>query len=347
MLARALADSGYEVSIVTFDYGQPNGVEIDGVRIYKACAMGEGFPVVRFLHPRLTSLWRAMKQAKADVYYQRACGMLTGVVAHYCRLHDAKMLYAAASDVDFDPELPLIRYGRDRALYRYGLRHCHAVVAQNADQLAACKLLFGRDATLIKSCYLAPDEASSNPEGYILWVSTIRRLKQPEVFLELARILPQYRFKMVGGPGAKVEERNLFESVKAQSSELPNLEIVGFVPYAEINSHFDQARILVNTSEFEGFPNTFLQAWARGMPTVSFLKGKTTKAGHGPDWSVDSIQDMAEAICRLMDSPDHLRRQGEICRQYYLANHSQDVVVRQYRELISTIAQAGSRGNAA
>jgi glycosyltransferase involved in cell wall biosynthesis len=224
-------------------------------------------------------------------------------------------------------------------LYRYGLRHSNAIVAQNADQIAACKRAFQRDATLIKSCYLPPYTAGSDPEGKILWVSTMRRLKQPEAFMELARMFPQYQFKMVGGAGAKAEERSYFESLKGQASYLPNLEFAGFIPYAEIDSHFDQASIFINTSEFEGFPNTFLQAWARGIPTVSFLKGKTTQTGHGPDWSVESVEDMAEAVRQLMNSPDIRARRGETCLAHYQAHHSQDAVVNQYRALIANLAQ--------
>ena len=30
-----------------------------------------------------------------------------------------------------------------------------------------------------------------------------------------------------------------------------------------------KSKILINTSSFEGFPNTFVQAWANGVPVIS------------------------------------------------------------------------------
>lgn len=337
MLARAFSADGYRVSIVTFDYGQPDGIEIDGVKVFRACKPDSGLPVLRFIHPRLTSLWRAMNRANADIYYQRACGMLTGVTAHFCRLHQRKMIFAAASDVDFNPALPLIKHGRDRALYRYGIRHCQAIVAQNADQLAACKQYFHRDATMVKSCYLAPPNPNGDPQGHILWVSTMRKLKQPEKFVELARRLPEHRFRMIGGAGAKSDEKDFFQTLRNKATELNNLEFTGFVPYSEIDQHFDQAKLFINTSEFEGFPNTFLQAWSRGIPTISFLRGRTTNTGHGPDWAVSNLDEMTEVITQLMNDSGKYKKLSDSCRTYFIQNHSHEAVVRQYQNVITDL----------
>ena len=44
----------------------------------------------------------------------------------------------------------------------------------------------------------------------------------------------------------------------------------GAVPYRDAGALYSRARVLVNTSDVEGFPNTYLQAWASGTPVVAF-----------------------------------------------------------------------------
>src|SRR3954469_4580543 len=53
VIAPALAARGYRVSMVSLDFGQPEGAEVRGVTVYKAYRPDEGLPVVRFLWPRM------------------------------------------------------------------------------------------------------------------------------------------------------------------------------------------------------------------------------------------------------------------------------------------------------
>ncbi len=118
--------------MVCADYGQLDGDVVHGVRLLNMCAPDAGLPLVRFLHPRLSSLWRAMRRADADIYYQRASGAATAFVATFARLYGRKSVFAAAHDLDFDAELPLVRFARDKMLFRYGIRRVDAIVVQSA-----------------------------------------------------------------------------------------------------------------------------------------------------------------------------------------------------------------------
>src|ERR1700761_6053843 len=118
ILAKALAARGYPVSMVVADYGQMDGAVWDGVKTYKAYRPNAGLPVVRFIHPRWTLLWAALKRARADIYYVSCAGALVGQVALFARLHGAKVIFRIASNSDCDPATLLIRHWRDKRLYR-------------------------------------------------------------------------------------------------------------------------------------------------------------------------------------------------------------------------------------
>ena len=58
----------------------------------------------------------------------------------------------------------------------------------------------------------------------------------------------------------------------AAAARLPNVTMPGAVRYTDSGALVrPRASIFLNTSSIEGFPNTFLQAWIRGVPVVSFF----------------------------------------------------------------------------
>src|SRR6266478_2457325 len=103
LIARELVRRGYATRFITYDLGQPDGVDCRGIQVYKMCRPRAGLPGLRFLHPQWTSLWRAMARADARVYYQRTAGCETGQSALWCRLHGRRFIFAVASDSDCDP----------------------------------------------------------------------------------------------------------------------------------------------------------------------------------------------------------------------------------------------------
>ena len=335
ILARLLVRAGYRVSMICCDYGQPSPVEVDGVTVYKAFKPDEGVPVLRFFHPRLTSMWRAMREADADVYYQRSSAVWTGIVSAFCRWHGKGSIYAGASDRDFVLGEEQIKFARDRWIYRRGLATVDAIVAQNRAQVETCRKYHGRDAVLIQSCYELPKNKTSGKGDLVLWVGTIHDQKRPEIFLDIAARLPQRRFVMVGGPSPKGErfQPGYYEGIRDRAAKLPNVEFTGFLPLAEVEPWFDRARVLVSTSIFEGMPNVFLQAWARGVPIVS-----TVDVGVPVNRLFREVEEGVHHIETLFEDEAQWAAASASAREYFNATHSPERVVRQYGELIQKVA---------
>jgi len=327
-IARELARRGHDVSMISMDFGQAEGELVHGVRLIKMHAPDAGLPVLRFVHPRLTSLWAALARADADIYYQRSSGALTAFVAAFAQRHGRRMVFAGAADLDFDSRLPMVRHARDKWLYRWGVARVDQIVAQSERQAALCRTLLGREAVCINSCYGHAGQPARQ-EGVVLWVGSVKPIKRPELFLDLAQRLPQWRFRLVGGtPGAAQ-----FEALRSRAADIGNLELTGFVPHAKVEAFFDGAAVLVSTSAHEGFPNTFLQAWSRGMPSVSFFDVGARQGGAPVGTVVPDLDSMADAVQRLKTDAALWHREGERAADYVRLHHGVGGVVDAYENV--------------
>lgn len=338
-LARGLAARGYPVSMICLDYGQPPRVELDGVTVHRAFRAEEGVPVLRFAHPRLTAMWRALRAADAQVYYYRSAAMWVGVMAEFCRRHGRRSIYAGASDMDFAPRHGgQIRYARDRWLFRRGLAAVDRIVVQNEAQLASCRAHLGREAVLIPSCYELPagrgaGKASRHAADRVLWVGTVHENKRPHLLLELARRLPRRRFVMIGGPSGG-RDNPFFDSVRREAEALRNVEFTGFLPLPEVERWFERARLLVLTSTYEGMPNVFLQAWARGVPTVS-----TVDVGTPANVVALDAGALEREVERLLADAGRWEAASALARSHFERTHSSTQVLARYARLLAELAR--------
>jgi len=299
LLAQALARRGFPVSMVVADYGQSDGATWNGVQTYKAFRPEQGIPVLRFIHPRWTGLWAALRRADADIYYTSCAGALVGQVALFARLNSRRFVFWAASDTDCDPRALLIRYWRDRRLYAYGLRRANLVFTQSLQQQQAMARNFGRESRVVDSLIEPAGEPLPFRERDIdvLWVANLRALKRPEVLFQLARSLPELRFHMIGGPMTGGEA--LFRAVAAEAAGIANLTFHGAVPYHAVGGFFRRARVFVNTSAIEGFPNTYLQAWANAVPVVAFIDPQDLLSRLALGKAVSDLAGMTQAVARF------------------------------------------------
>lgn len=328
IIARGLVERGYTVSMICLDFGQDDVCVVNGVTVYRAYSHTAGIPILKFIWPRLTSIWRCMKRARADIYYHRAGSMLTGVMVAFCRRHRKKSVFAMAGYSKF-------RFKRDRLLYEYGIKHADRLVVQNAEQARFLTQEIGRDSLLIPSAYeIGRIQPTAYPK-YILWVGMIRQIKRPDIFLDIVQSLPDLKFVMVGGAG--VGELPLYGAISARATTLDNLSFKGFVPYQDIDTYFNDALLFVNTSDSEGFPNTFLQSWVRGIPTVSFVDSGARMNGQPVGVAVKSSEEMIKVVSNLENDAETRSRLGRIAKEYVTLNHSPDRVLDRYQELFREI----------
>jgi glycosyltransferase involved in cell wall biosynthesis len=333
LLARAWRDLGIEVSMVLPDSPRPGEHLVNGIRIIPAFRSAAGIPVLRFLHPRLTGTFSALRRADADIYYQSPAGAATGFVAHFCRRHGRQFIFRVASDANCIPGQQLIRLWRDRKLFEYGMRRATVIAAQTQHQQDLLRRNFRLDSRLINMVAepaLLPEPNAQDID--VLWVGSFRPVKRPEALVELARHLPALRFALVGGSSADMT--GYFDRVTAAARQLPNLTIYGAVPYQQVGALFDRARVLANTSTMEGFPNTFLQAWMRGIPVATTFDPDGLVRRHRLGAAATSPAELAPVIATLVADAAARRAEAGRIRAYALREFSAAAIARQYLELL-------------
>jgi glycosyltransferase involved in cell wall biosynthesis len=333
LLATALARRGHRVSMVVADHGQLDGAIWDGVQTFKAFARGAGLPVLRFVHPRWTGLNAALSRADADVYYTSCAGGVVGQLAMFCARHGKRLVFRAASDADCMPDA-LISLGRwhwrDKWLYEHGLRRAAAVLVQTSRQQDLMLRNYGVDSS-VAGLAIQPgrsERAFGDRDIDALWVSNLRPVKRPDVLLEVADSLPQLAFHMVGGTVPGVVP--FFETIKTQATSRSNVTFHGAVPFSDTAAFYSRARVLVNTSDVEGFPNTYLQAWASGTPVVAFFDPDRVIAREGLGVTARNVDQMREAVQLLTSDEGAWRAVRARCLAYIERHYSDDVVLQPY-----------------
>ena len=343
LLGRALVRRGHQVSMVTADHGQVDGAVWDGIRVFRAYRPAAGVPVLRFVHPRWTGLWSALARADAQLYYTSCAGMHLGLLALFCARHGPRLVFRCASDTDCDPSRLLIRYARDRWLYRYGLRRADVILVQSTAQAQSLQRHYGRAGRLAGMLVEPAPVAGVARDVDVLWVGNIRHVKRPERMLSLAAHLPEARVHMVGG--TVPDEAGLYEHICREATRHPNVTFHGHRSYFDTNALYGRARLLVNTSDAEGFPNAYLQAWIRGVPVVSFTDPDGVIRRHGLGEAVASEREMREAIGQLLGDANALAAASARCRAYVAREYAEERILAPYLAAFEELTREGPVGS--
>ena len=102
------------------------------------------------------------------------------------------------------------------------------------------------------------------------------------------------------------------------------------MPYRDVSAFYSRARVLVNTSDVEGFPNTYLQAWASGTPVVAFFDPDGVIAREGLGATVRTRGGDARGRAALTSDESEWKAARARCLAFIERHYSEDVVLQPY-----------------
>lgn len=343
LTARWLAARGYDVQLVVWEEGSTGEERIEGVRVIKVCRESAGVRGLRFFHPRWTTLNAALAAADADLYYHNCGEYVTGQIAMWCRRHGRRFVFSVASDPECDAALPMMQQ-RERLLYRYGLRRADAIITQTRRQRQMLREGFGLESTVLPMpCPGMPafrPAAARDEPVRVVWVGRFSPEKRLGMLAEIASALPQIQFEVIGPSRDDVAEAADLAPLRA----LPNVAVRGRMAREQMGRVYRGATALLCTSTYEGFPNTFLEAWGHGVPVVSTVDPDGLLSEHGLGLTAPDAPGLAAHLRRFADSEPVWRGYADRGRDYCVANHAVDRALPRFEELFLAILQIEKAG---
>ena len=272
-----------------------------------------------------------LQKTKTDFVFVRGARRDLYAIHKVCRLLKTKLVFLGASDRDFEPGKELILgAGINLKLYHKALNAISYFVTQNQYQADNLLQFYGKNSIVIPNIWQMADGENCNERIYAaVWVANLRRLKRAEWFINLAKQLPQYKFAIAGG----ANEQDYYDRIKTESSNVFNLDFLGPQSLNAINTLLSKCRLLVCTSEFEGFPNTFLQAWAENVPVISTVNPSDVITKYGLGRVVESEADLLDATEELFSSEDLFKQCQQNIKSYFFAHHDADTAYKKIEEL--------------
>ncbi|MBU8923154.1 MAG: glycosyltransferase family 4 protein [Bacteroidales bacterium] len=348
-IARRMIENGISVSFITGDHGQPDVEIYDDIEVIKSFRPFTGNRKLRFI-PDMLKVKRAMEIADADVFNQRSTSFYTGQLAWFA--HRLGKMFSFSIGIDYNCyadcqghlSFPMT------ALYRYGILSADAIIAQTEKQRLLLKNNLGIDSTLIRNGIpLGSDVSTPSPtpssdystSGPIsrrpdyLWVGSFRRRKRPELFLELARRMPEASFTIIGGGG---DDQAFHEEIVREIATLENVVYPGFMKPGDIDAFYSRAYAYVNTSTLEGFPNTYLHSWKYGVPVLTIeIDPDSLIEDNGIGSCTGDFEGLVSSARRLLDNPEERSEMSLKAIDYVRKNHDISEKADQYIALFNNL----------
>jgi len=275
-------------------------------------------------------LYRALAQERPDIILQFVGTGHLGIAALYARRHGCQLIWRVTSDRTVEPETaswlkPHMKL--ERLFLNVGIRNTTLALAQTEYQRERLAADFPKTPVQVLPNFhpTPPDCGRSGAViKQVVWIANLKPLKNPGAFVRLARRFAHrsdVRFVIVGGT---LDDGEWTKQTLKDIAATPNLEYRGSLSQPAVNALLEHTDLLVNTSDYEGFSNTFIQAWMRRVPVVSLRVDPDRLLSRGGLGAVTGDEDgLHDRVAGLLGDPDRCAAIGARARRYALEHHAE------------------------
>ena len=268
---KGLQEAGQKVQVLTNPAEAALKEECKDINLVSLYDRHKGIRWLRWAYYRLPYIYKTIKQIKPDYLYEgtpRWQSFLLGII---CRRLNIKYILRISNDYLLDTRF-FKNYSRLHWFFlKQGIKLSYCVLCQNEYQFSRIKKLFPYN----KVIKIANPFFSTNNEKvisipskrYIAWLGLYQYQKNLKLLYEIACLLTNESFVIAGKKAVSCDGETNYYLDKL--SRLPNVAFAGFLHRCEVLPFLSKAKFLLNTSRYEGFSNTFLEAMSAGTPILT------------------------------------------------------------------------------
>jgi len=328
LMLRELSRHGHRAGVLTWKSANAYVGPQDVCDLVETYDPSEGIPKLRFFARQAPAVLRMARSYAPDILFQSCAGIQTGLMAFAARRLGIPFVHRIASNIDADGGFRAHVPPSGRTPFRFGLRKADLIICQNDYQRDSMRERFPRKMLLqlgnmIEIPALPGGLKPRAQRSYVVWIGNFRFIKNLGLLNRLARRLPEIEFRVAGHEAENPDPET--SAALASLKCLSNVRFLGYLNRAQVFSLLADAAALLCTSRSEGFPNTFLEAFATGTPVI-------TPAGVDPNsmialnklgFTFSDETGAAESLRRLWTMPSgEFNEFATRCRDYVVANHS-------------------------
>lgn len=328
MLARALASTGWDVTV---------GVRRSPLRPGESRS-AEGVRFVGIGQGHVLRAWNDFFRAqRPDWWFWQCASHLFGFGVALARASGSRAIFGVGIDGDVHVRTALGHRQRWWPAYALGLAWADAIALQHEGQRTGLPQRWSRKALVVPNIVTAAESVVPHVkrDPAVAWLAALRVQKRPDRLIELARLLPSMRFIVCGSTTSYMTPEGYGERAIETFRTLPNIDYRGQVSPEEALRISRESALLLSTSQEEGFPQTFLEAWSYGTPVVTLgINPDNVITKHGLGAVDTDVARAAASIDGLMADAEMRERIGRRARQYVAEAHSPMAAVRAFERLL-------------
>ena len=337
---KGFEENNCDVGVLTWK-GSKSYCENSDIQFIESYCPNKGIRKLRWLYYRMPILYKAIKQYKPDVIIQECAGSDTGIMAFMAMIIGVPFIYRVANDMDIDDRLKKMLSFRDRLLFSFGLKNSSAILCQNSYQYENLLSKFEKSKIHIICNPIYNDRINSinnfSKRNFVAWVGLFQYQKNLPALYEVAKSLPDIEFHIAGRKSSNNLDADTNKAL-IKLGNCKNVKFVGYLKRKEICPFLSKAYALLNTSHYEGFSNTYLEAFISGTPVV-------TTVNANPDNLIDEkklgivvneISEFKQAILTIMKE-NIFNDFSNNCQKQISKAHNPKVLAKKVKQIITKI----------